>query len=621
MCGIAGEFRWDSAVDPVTTKKMTDALLHRGPDGHAIYARENIALGHTRLAIIDTSSRANQPMWSHCGRYVIVYNGEIYNFSDIRKRLESRGKTFTTGSDTEVVVEAWAEWGSESTLEFNGMFAFALFDTKKGELFLVRDRYGIKPLYYFVHSAGVAFASEQKALRCHPQFPRSFDKAALIEYLTFQNIFTDRTLVDGVKLLPAASIASATSPKRQLTVTTYWDFHFHSDKEESNPAEKLEEVRRLVRQAVKRQLVSDVEVGSFLSGGLDSGLIVAIASQHNNSLKTFTCGFDLSSASGLELAFDERQRAEAMSALFETEHYEMVLKAGDMERSLSEVVRSIEEPRVGQSYPNYFASLLASKFVKVALAGTGGDELFAGYPWRYHRNEYVRTWSEFADSYFSSWQRLMSPEELQTICRPIATDVHFDEPKEIFRSLLAKHQQGELSERNQVQQSLYLEAKTFLSGLLNIEDKLAMHHGLEIRVPMLDNDLVNFAMRCPPELKLDLDVGRILRDENVPGNKSDSFPTKRQDGKIILREAASSILPDLATRAPKQGFSAPDASWFRGRSIDFVKRRLFEGESPLFDLLEKKATLALVSEHLDGRRNRRLLVWSLLYLDEYLRMN
>jgi asparagine synthase (glutamine-hydrolysing) len=232
-----------------------------------------------------------------------------------------------------------------------------------------------------------AFGSEQKAILARPGFSRRLDKPALLEYFTFQNLFTDHTLLEDIRLLPAGhyAVLDLRHEKPTLRSTCYWDYRFREPEHPASKEEYLEELDRLFRQAVNRQLVTDVELGSYLSGGMDSGSITAIAAQAFPYLKTFTCGFDLSSASGIELAFDERVKAEAMSAKFKTEHYEMVLKAGDMERCLPKLAWHLEEPRVGQSYPNYYAAKLASKFVKVVLSGSGGDELFGGYPWRYYR--------------------------------------------------------------------------------------------------------------------------------------------------------------------------------------------------------------------------------------------
>jgi asparagine synthase (glutamine-hydrolysing) len=329
-------------------------------------------------------------------------------------------------------------------------------------------------------------------------------------------------------------------------------------------------------------------------------------------MKTFTCGFDLRSASGLELGFDERERAEYMSYHCKTEHYEMVLKAGDMERCLPKLAWHLEEPRVGQSYPNYYAAQLASKFVKVVLSGAGGDEMFGGYPWRYYRAVVNDNFEDYIDKYYLFWQRLIPNAVIRDVFAPIWDDVKDVWTRDIFRDVFRHHAPKLTRPEDYINHSLYFEAKTFLHGLLVVEDKLSMAHGLESRVPFLDNDLVDFAMQCPVHLKLN-NLSEVVRiDENTPGNKTKGYFQKTNDGKQILRDVMRRYMPEDISSAEKKGFSAPDASWFKGESIDFVKKALMNDKAQLYDYLDKNAIQALISEHLSGEKNRRLLVWSLL---------
>ena len=381
MCGIAGLIHLDATpMSPVVLQRMTDAIAHRGPDGQGHWIEGNVGLGHRRLAIIDLSPAGHQPMVNADHRYVLSYNGEVYNFRELRTELEALGYWFRSASDSEVVLNALAAWGTAALQRFNGMFALALWDRRERRLLLARDRYGIKPLYFAQQGQMFAFGSEQKAILAVPGIERRLDKPALLEYFTFQNFFTDHTLLEDLRILPAGhhAVLDLNEERPRLKLTRYWDFRFTEPAGQVDAREYREELDRLFQQAVNRQLVADVELGSYLSGGMDSGAITAVASRSYPYLKTFTCGFDLSSASGIELSFDERVKAEAMSARFKTEHYEMVLKAGDMERVLPRLAWHLEEPRVGQSYPNFYAAKLASKFVKVVLSGAGGDELFGG---------------------------------------------------------------------------------------------------------------------------------------------------------------------------------------------------------------------------------------------------
>lgn len=612
MCGIAGIVHLDGTPAAIVNlKKMTDAIAHRGPDGEGQIVDGPVGLGHRRLSIIDLSSAASQPMLSDCGRYVITYNGEIYNFNQLRLELQSLGRQFRSSSDTEVVLNAFAQWGESCVERFNGMFAFAIWDKRTRRLFFARDRYGIKPLYYAFYNNTLLFASEQKAIQVHPAAKREIDLEAMLEYFTFQNIFTDKTFLKDVKMFPAGHFGWLSYDECQIKMTRYWDFNFREPDNPASEQEYIEELDRLFRQAVSRQLVSDVEVCAYLSGGIDSGAITAIAAQQIPYIKTFTCGFDLSSASGLELGFDEREKAEALSALFKTEHYEMVLKSGDMERCLPELAYHLEEPRVGQSYPNYYVAQLASKFGKVVLAGTGGDEMFGGYPWRYYRATVCDNFEDYIDKYYLYWQRLIPNSEIKSVFAPVYDKVKHVWTRDIFRDVFSKRDIELCRAEDYINHSLYFEAKTFLHGLLTVEDKLSMAHSLENRVPFLDNDLVDFAMTIPVGMKLG-NLGKIKRvNENEPGKRHKYFQ-KPSDGKYILRKALGRHVPRNVVERQKQGFSAPDASWFRGESISFVKEALLNPKEDIYEILDYKATSAAILDHLDGKQNRRLLIWALL---------
>jgi asparagine synthase (glutamine-hydrolysing) len=351
---------------------------------------------------------------------------------------------------------------------------------------------------------------------------------------------------------------------------------------------------------------------------MDSGSITAIAARANPYMKTFTCGFDLSSASGLELGFDERSKAEYMSYCFKTEHYEMVLKAGDMERILPELAWHIEEPRVGQSYPNYYAAKLASKFVKVVLSGAGGDELFGGYPWRYYRAVVNDDFEHYIDNYYQFWQRLLPNSQIRQVFSPVWSEVKDVWTRDIFRDVFKHHSDRLYTPEDYINHSLYFEAKTFLHGLLVVDDKLSMAHGLESRVPFLDNDLVDFAMRCPVSLKLN-NLAEVVRiNENEPGGKSAKYYQRTRDGKQLLRDAMACYIPEEVAKREKQGFSAPDGSWFRGESLEFVKKLLFNRNAHIYSILDYCAVTGLLEQHLNGEENRRLLVWSLLNIECYM---
>ena len=621
MCGVAGILnRGGEPVSPVVLRRMADAIAHRGPDGEGFAVHGPIGLAHRRLSIIDLTAAGHQPMATADGRYIISYNGEVYNFQELRLELEALGHRFRSRTDSEVVMNAWAEWGEAALRRFNGMFAFALWDQSERRLWLARDRYGVKPLYYARVGNAFLFGSEVKALMAYPSFRVAMDRKALLEYFTFQNFFTDRTLFEGVRILPAGTCLRLEADGDEPELRRYWDYDFAEPVSAVPLADRIAETDRLFRQAVARQLVSDVPVGSYLSGGIDSGSITALAASQLPWIKTFTVGFDLSSASGLELGFDERARAEAMSYRFKTEHYEMVLKAGDMERCMGRLIWHLEEPRVGQSYPNFYAAQLASKFGKVVLSGTGGDELFAGYPWRYYRAVVNDDFDHYVDKYYGFWQRLIPNAAIRQVFAPIWSDVAEVWTRDIFRDVFNRHAHNLTRPEDYINHSLYFEAKTFLHGLLVVEDKLSMAHGLESRVPFLDNDLVDFACRMPVHLKLG-NLGEVVRqNENEPGPKTARYFERTRDGKLILRQVMQRYVPADVSEGIKQGFSAPDASWFRGDSIDYVRRALFARDARIYQFLGREAVHALVEEHLSGRENRRLLIWSLLCVEEWCRI-
>jgi asparagine synthase (glutamine-hydrolysing) len=622
MCGITGVVQVDgSPVSAPTIAKMTDSLAHRGPDAEGVWIDGPVGLGNRRLAIIDLSPSGHQPMGNETGDVVIVYNGELYNFQMLRVELESAGHRFHSNSDTEVVVHAYEEWGESCLDRFNGHFAFAIWDNRRKRLFLARDRFGVKPLYYHFDGARLLFGSEIKAILAYPEMRVTVCYEALNEYFTFQNVLTDLTLFDGVKLLPAGCFLTLDlCSSREPVQRRYWDFLSTREPLEISEADAAEELYRLFSQAVTRQLMSDVPLACYLSGGMDSGSITAVARQHLGRLMTFTCGFDLSSASGLELGFDERANSETLSNLLKTEHYEIVLHAGDMEHIMPELTWHLEDPRVGQCYPNYYTARLAGKFVKVVLSGAGGDELFGGYPWRYYRGLNSNSRQDFYRNYYDFWQRLTPDEEkLQLFNDSTYRHLQGHSTFEVFKGVIEPTNMPLRTNEDFVNASLYFELKTFLHGLLLVEDKISMAHSLETRVPFLDNDLVDFALRLPVRHKL-RNLGQITQavDEDDLGRRQ-RYELQTGDGKTVLREAMSRVIPVDVTERRKQGFSAPDASWFRGESIDYINALLRDPRAHINGFINPAYVMRKLDEHTTGRHNHRLFIWSLLSFEWWLR--
>jgi asparagine synthase (glutamine-hydrolysing) len=568
---------------------MAASIHHRGPDDSGVWTGGNVGFAAARLAILDLSPGGHQPMIGDDARHVLVYNGELYNFRELAAELERVGHRFRSSGDTEVVLRAFEEWGPQCVARFNGMFALAVWDSLRDELFIARDRLGIKPLYYAVVDGRLLFGSEVKALLA-AGLRVAVCAEAVSEYFTFQNLYSDLTLFEGVRLLPAGHTLTATTAG--MRTRRYWDLVMDPD-ESRTEDEWIEEIRGAFEGAVSRQVVSDVPVGSYLSGGMDSASIAAVAGRSIPRLMTFTGGFDLSSVEGLELVFDERADAERVASSFRTEHYEMVMHAGDMAWVLPELIWHLEDPRVGMCYQNHYIARLASRLVKVVLAGTGGDELFAGYPWRYSLIEDAASPDEFMRRYYDYWTRLVPDDEKSGFFDPeVWRRVNSYSPREVFGAVLEP-----VAGHDAVTQALYFDAKTFLHGLLVVEDKVSMAHGLEARVPFLDNELVDVARRIPGHLK--------HRDEG---------------GKRLLRRAMQGLLPEELIKKPKQGFSPPDRSWYRGPTMVYIREILLDRRTLDRGWFQESYVRRVLAEHIDGRVNHRLLIWSLLCFEWWNRL-
>jgi len=614
MCGLVGVFdlKGDSVYSSLI-KTMTKQIAHRGPDSEGYYVKDNIGLGHRRLSILDTSDKGAQPMSSKDGNWTIVFNGCIYNFSELKKELKTKGHTFNSQTDTEVICEGLSEYGEVFFEKLNGMFAIAAWNESKQELYLSRDRFGVKPLYYWFNGNTLCFSSEIKAIIKHPDYKIDVDLDALNEYFTFQNVFSFNTLFKGITMLPPANTVKIDRSSTYVKHNSWWDFDFSNTDEDMTFEFAESETKRLFKQAVNRQMIADVPVGSYLSGGMDSGSITAVASKKVNRLSTFTCGFDMSEATGREANFDERKDAELMANHFKTEHFEQVMNAGDLKWSLPRVVYHLEDLRVGMSYPNYYISRLASKFVKVCLQGTGGDELYGGYPWRYYHIFDSLNQREFFDQYYGFWQRLVPDQDKKKLfTKKVFSKINIDAPKDTFERVFTFNKRLRYdTPEDHINNSLYFEIKTFLPGLLLVGDKLSMANGLEERFPFLDNDLVDFAMKVPVKHKLgNLEQELKRLDENTVAKKK--MYRQFDDGKNVLRKAMEDFIPKEIIERKKQGFSAPDESWYRGENAAYVKELLLDPNLACKDYINQDYIFKIVNEHINEGVNHRLLIWSLM---------
>jgi len=618
VCGIAGILRVDGApAGADLLGAMTSAIAHRGPDGDGFFCDGSVGLGHRRLAIIDLAT-GDQPMATEDGSVVLVFNGEIYNFRELRRELEGRGATFRTTSDTEVILQAYEAWGVDCLPRLRGMFAFALWDRPRRRLFLARDRVGIKPLVYAWDGRRLLFGSEIKALLEDPGLPREIDWQALRDFLTLHYIPGPRTIFQAIRKLPPASYLLLDLERGEPEVHRYWDLRFAPDPRPSE-AEWLEGLRWHLTDAVRSHLVSDVPIGAFLSGGVDSSTVVALMAQATDGrVRTFSIGFD-------DADFDELRHARDVARRYDTQHFEYVVKPNALD-TLPRLAWQFDEPFADSSaLPTYYVSKITREHVTVALSGDGGDENFVGYT-RYARASRLherldgfpavlaRPLLRLAarllpggvrgqgyldmlgagpvDRYFKlmAYQR---SETLQSLLSPAARE-HVEPvvTPDLFRRLAAEGRAPDYVSALQ-----YLDIHCYLpEDILTKVDRTSMAVSLETRVPLLDHVLMEYVATMPTALKF-----------------------KEGAGKVILKRAMAGDLPAGILERRKMGFGLPIASWFRGELTDYVRDVLDGRRTRQRGLVDPRAVSALLDEHQGGGRDRSGQIWALLALEEWAR--
>jgi asparagine synthase (glutamine-hydrolysing) len=618
MCGIAGILRSDGAPpDARLLGAMTGAIAHRGPDGDGFFCDGPVGLGHRRLAIIDLAT-GDQPMSSDDGSVVLIFNGEIYNFRELRRELEARGATFRTASDTEAIVRAYEAWGVECLGRLRGMFAFALWDKARRRLFLARDRVGIKPLVYAWDGRRLLFASEIKALLEDPELPRDLDWDALRDYLTLHYIPSPRTIFRSIRKLPPASYLVFDQDRAEPEIRRYWDLHFSADPRPSE-ADWLDGLRFHLTDAVRSHLVSDVPIGAFLSGGVDSSTVVALMAQATaGRVRTFSIGFD-------DADFDELQHAREVARRYDTQHFEYVVKPNALE-TLPRLAWQFDEPFADSSaLPTYYVSKITREHVTVALSGDGGDENFLGYT-RYARAQRLHERLDafpavLARPLLGLAARLLAPGArgqgyLDLLGAP-PVDRYFKlvayQRSETLRSLLSAAARERVSPvvtpglfrrlaaegrtPDYASTLQYLDIHCYLpEDILTKVDRTSMAVSLEARVPLLDHVLMEYVATMPTRLK--------LRDGA---------------GKLILKRAMAADLPAGILDRRKMGFGLPIASWFRRELTDYVRDVLTGGRTRQRGLVDPVAVSALLDEHQSGGRDRSSQIWALLALEEWAR--
>ncbi|MBW2307188.1 MAG: asparagine synthase (glutamine-hydrolyzing) [Deltaproteobacteria bacterium] len=605
MCGIAGRIVWGQearGTDPSALARAAERMRHHGPDGEGFHSErgENYALDlvHTRLSIIDLSEFGRQPMTNENGTVILVCNGEIYNFQELRSELHSRGHRFISRTDVETILHLYEELGEEAISRLDGMFALAIWDRTRRRLLLARDRMGVKPLYYAERPGGeLLFASEVKAL-----IPLGLevqpDLEALAEHLTFQWCTGERCLFRGVRYLAQGHIVLS-EDGRPLRRRQYYDLAHREDDYPTDKKKAAEKLLGLFEKAIGRQVFSDVPVGSFLSGGMDTGAISAVCRRHIPHLHTFTCGFDLSSGvTRMESFFDEREESRTLARYLDTDHHELVLRPGDMQPVLPLVVWHLDEPRVGISYQVWYTARLIKQYVTVVLSGVGGDESYAGYPWRYRHILDVHDTETFDRLYYKCWIRFLDDEEKRRLFtdevnRAISGFSTFDSYREVMQGTRARHP---------LNRALYFDAKTFLNGLFMVDDKLSMAHSVESRVPFTDNALIDFSLRVPPWWK--------MRDNG-----------EGADFKILLKEAMRPLLPEETLVRKKQGFTPPDRSWFLlPDTWSYLRGMLLSKRATERGYFKRSGIERILEEHASGKRNHRFLIWSLVCFEWWNRL-
>lgn len=624
MCGICGKINFNSEpVSEALLKSMTSCLSHRGPDDEGIYLKNNIGLGHRRLSIIDLSPLAHQPMSNEDETVWIVYNGEIYNFPDLREDLIKKGHIFRSRSDTETILHLYEDYGFECLKYLRGMFAFAIWDVSNKSLFLARDRVGKKPLYYWHSQNTFVFASEIKSILQDDKFVRKPDYIAIHHYLTYQDVPSPWTAFEGIKKLPPAHYLILRNG--QVEVKRYWKLSY-LPKHKMDIRDLKNEIVERLKEAVRIRLISDVPLGAFLSGGIDSSVTVALMSGiMNEPVKTFSIGFK-------EETYNELKYARIIAERYKTYHTEFMVEPKAME-IIDKLVWHYNEPFADSSaIPTYYVSKLAREYVTVILNGDGGDENFAGYG-RYKANEISRLMHRFfptpvakallpfvlmlphgkdPTNFFWGLKRFLqeyikSPEirNAHWLCHfttEMKNEIYTDDfsrrvsSVDSFDLLLDKYKEAVADDFHD--KTLYADVMMYLPDDLLVKvDVASMANSLEARSPFLDHEFMEFVARIPAELKL---RGRTT--------------------KYILKETLKGILPDEVLYRAKMGFGVPIDHWFRNELKEMAYDTLLSDKAVQRGYFKKEAVKKILDEHASGKWNWHNHIWNLLMLELWHRM-
>lgn len=625
MCGIAGLFHSGTIkpVDPRRVERMCDAIAHRGPDGSGVWTAPGVGLGHRRLSIIDLAG-SPQPMHSVDGRAVIVFNGEIYNFRELRRELEGEGARFRTDGDTEVILAAWQRWGVDCLSHLHGMFAFAIYDLDRRELFLARDRLGVKPLFMAHLSDGsVAFASELKGLLAHPLLRREVDPLAVEDYLAWGYVPDHRSFLKGVEKLPAGHFRLLAHDRAPAPSRQWWDVSF-AERRRGSTANLSAELLHHLRQAVSSRMVADVPLGAFLSGGVDSSSVVALMAEASaEPVRTCSIGFDVA-------ALDETAYARQVAERFATDHRTRTVDPGDF-ALVDKLATMFDEPFADASaLPTWRVCQLAREHVTVALSGDGADEALAGYRRQvfHHREEQARAvlpaalrgpvfgalgraWpkADWAPRPLRAKATLLSLSEdgaagYARALSVLAPELRMDLYTETFRRELGDYRAEmpliELMRgapaRSGLDRAQYADLKFWLPGdILTKLDRTSMDVSLEAREPLLDHRLIEFAASLPHRQRI-----------------------RGTQGKWLLKQTMQRYLPDEVLYRPKQGFVTPLAQWFRGPLAATARTVAAGPRLAQTGWLDPRRLSQIAEAHISGRSDNSRVLWQLVMLDRSL---
>ena len=612
MCGIAGfvgrpgEVIWRDGTAAARLTSMCDAIRHRGPDDSGYRVTDGAAIGMRRLSIIDVAG-GHQPIGNEDGTIHIVFNGEIYNFRDLQTRIRAAGHSLTTRSDTETIVHLYEDHGTRAVHELRGMFGFAIWDERRGRLFVARDRLGIKPMYYWHTPTGLAFASELRSLLTLPGFPRDIDHDAIVDYMALGYVAEPRSIFAGVSKLPPGHFL-VWSREEGLRIERYWT-PVRPEIQGIDEREAVEETQRLIEESVSLHLESEVPLGAFLSGGIDSsGVVAAMSRLVRQPVRTFSIGFR-------ERDFDESVYAAEVARSLGTKHTELVVRP-DADLLFEQVARTLDEPFADVSaLPTFLVAHLARRDVTVALSGDGGDELFGGYA-RYLETHRARLLPGAARSLLRSVAlslphvtlgrnrllalgRSMRGRYAGTVALPVQeAEGGFLRPEFAARARpfeqLLDRWFDDATSRDFMTQLTMVDVLSYLPGdILTKVDRASMATSLEARVPLLDHVVAEFALSLPSRLKVRDGVG-----------------------KWVLRQAIADFVPASVLQRPKRGFDVPIRDWFRG-PLAYRLDALLDANSNIYEWVEPRAVRRIIGEHRAGRRDHARTIWRLLMLDKW----